>query len=332
MREHPPICTFKGKEPVVCCTDCTIVEDVRNIIFNPKTELLSMTGQKANDKCVNFVDKLDYDCKLNTRANYTRVFDPNSNCYEIGVNTETMPVVMPAPRESYLALLGYGNDINTAQWLCAGTIISEKFILTAAECLTKENVGSVRYVAVGIQKRTDPPRLWPKYNVKRIIAHPEYQPPSRYNDIGLLETTETITFSRAVLPACLHSDPNSTEVFAEANILVFDKNGNDQGSLKQVTLRQFDEFQCSIFYPPHAKLAKGYSDASQICYGDTKGPVDSCQMDSGSPLMATSKLFECAASILGVTSFERTCGTAGSSGLFTKVIHYIPWIESIVWS
>lgn len=48
--------------------------------------------------------------------------------------------------------------------------------------------GQVKYIALGILKRTDPPEFWQIYNVKRIIAHPGYKSPSKYHDIALLET------------------------------------------------------------------------------------------------------------------------------------------------
>ncbi|CAH1642496.1 unnamed protein product [Spodoptera littoralis] len=55
------------------------------------------------------------------------------------------------------------------------------------------------------------------------------------------------------------------------------------------------------------------------------------QSDSGSPLLYRRRAFHCTRLILGVMSIDRTCGPTGSSGMYTKVTQYIPWIESIVW-
>ncbi|KAJ8708939.1 hypothetical protein PYW07_013543 [Mythimna separata] len=53
--------------------------------------------------------------------------------------------------------------------------------------------------------------------------------------------------------------------------------------------------------------------------------------DSGGPLQTTNEFAWCAYTILGVTSFGRQCGISAGSGMYTRVYHYVPWIESVVW-
>ncbi|XP_050559846.1 serine protease snake-like [Spodoptera frugiperda] len=325
-KQYPPICSFDGKEPIVCCTDCNIVDDIRKIVFNPGAGLLPLTGQKANDKCVDYVNELDYPCKAT--GSFTRKLDPTVDCYRLrsegGSNSKR-----PPRTDFYLALLGYGGDKNTAQWKCAGTIISENFVLTAAHCLVREGLGPVKYIAVGVSNRLDPTG-WQKYDVKGVFPHPEYQTGLKYHDIALIKT-DTIKFSRQVLPACLHSDPetNGTDV---GGVLVWNPTGEDQGKMKVFPTYEFNEVQCSFYYPPHDELPIGFDASSQNCYGDVEKPEDSCQSDSGSPLLLyRRRAFHCTRLVVGVMSIDRSCGTTSSSGLYTKVIHYVPWIESIVW-
>ncbi|CAH1642025.1 unnamed protein product [Spodoptera littoralis] len=54
-------------------------------------------------------------------------------------------------------------------------------------------VGKVRFVAMGILRRTDPPERWHRYHVSRIVPHPDYHAPSKYHDIALLETSTRVT-------------------------------------------------------------------------------------------------------------------------------------------
>ncbi|KAH9635206.1 hypothetical protein HF086_009546 [Spodoptera exigua] len=105
-----------------------------------------------------------------------------------------------------MALLGYGGSMDTADWLCGGSLISDKFILTAGHCISSAVLGKVRFAAMGILRRTDPPERWHRYHVSRIVPHPEYHAPSKYHDIALLETSKRVNFDLHVYPACLNID------------------------------------------------------------------------------------------------------------------------------
>lgn len=44
------------------------------------------------------------------------------------------------------------------------------------------------------------------YAISKIITHPEYKPPSKYNDIALLKLSRKVTFYKHIRPACLYLD------------------------------------------------------------------------------------------------------------------------------
>ncbi|KAJ8708938.1 hypothetical protein PYW07_013542 [Mythimna separata] len=229
----------------------------------------------------------------------------------------------------FKALLGYGDDLATAQWLCGGSIISERFILTAAHCISSPAVGTVKFIVLGIFKRSDPIEPWQTY-VKRIIGHPEYKPPSKYNDIALLETENTIAFNSEVLPACLPLVPEANE---RATATGWGALGHRQGladTLQTVNLVRYDAKKCSELYPKHRHLREGYNHTTQMCYGDTQVAKDTCEGDSGGPLQTSNEFAWCAYTILGMTSYGRQCGISAGSCMYTRVYHYVPWIESVV--
>ncbi|PZC71292.1 hypothetical protein B5X24_HaOG213676 [Helicoverpa armigera] len=259
-------------------------------------------------------------------------------------------VIHYVPWIESVALLGYGEDVESALWLCGGTVISERFILTAAHCISQPRVGPVRYIALGILRRSDPLDKWQRYNVKRVVPHPEYQSPSKYHDIALLETdTEIqfndevsgefikclcfrINFNNDVHPACLHTKGEAEEILTGTGWGALGHRQQLADTLQSLDISRFSEEECKQHYPKYRHLLQGYNHTTQMCYGDRVTVADSCEGDSGGPLQSkTLDEHHCVTTVVGVTSAGKQCGITAGSGLYTRVIHYVPWIESVVW-
>ncbi|XP_059056612.1 serine protease snake-like [Achroia grisella] len=247
-----------------------------------------------------------------------------SNGYDIDGGTDAKSLEFP-----YTALLGYGDDAETREWLCGGAVISSYFILTAGHCTYSRDFGSVTQVSVGLLRRSEQLQF---YKIKNIIQHPDYHPPSKYNDIALLKTEQKIQYNLNVLPACLHSGFPVSDEYATAvgwGALGYIRKNADV--LQKVKLQKFTRVECSKEYPTQRHLKFGVNYTTQICYGDYKQNKDTCQGDSGGPLIAEHSKFPCLQSIVGITSFGKPCGMGGRPGIYTRVAPYVPWIESIVW-
>ncbi|KAJ8705464.1 hypothetical protein PYW08_012510 [Mythimna loreyi] len=248
-KNYPPICSFEGVKPIICCADCVPGNFVN---LDADVDLsYYRTGEKSRDKCLEYFKTLPYPCEGSPEFQVFKHKHREMNCYAIQVSFSVITGGRNAYRDQFphMALLGYGNDMKTAQWLCGGSVISDKFILTAGHCISSPSVGPVKYIALGILKRTDPPELWQKHNVKRIIPHPEYQPPSKYNDIALLETENTISFNVHVLPACLHLNEESDPVADATGWGALGHRKELAEILQTVTLEKFEDAECQQVYP-----------------------------------------------------------------------------------
>lgn len=71
-------------------------------------------------------------------------------------------------------------------------------------------------------------------------------------------------------------------------------------------------------------------DVSQCCAFDPTEKGGACQGDSGGPLQMFPET-ENIATIVGITSFGPDCNPNKLPTVYTRVAHYLDWIEPIVW-
>lgn len=175
-----------------------------------------------------------------------------------------------------------------------------------------------------------------------------------------------IWFNDNILPACLYTDLNdvssdidlivtgwgtvSTERklhclnSAILKILYFVENrvhfclGIERpAQLQKVQLKPIPSSECNLTFLQYNERARlsAFSNGineGQFCAIDprtTGTRADSCAGDSGGPLQmfpSNSKV----ATVVGVVSYGMGCG-GRLPGVYTRVAHYVKWIESYVW-
>ncbi|KAK1942338.1 Trypsin 3A1 [Phytophthora citrophthora] len=180
----------------------------------------------------------------------------------------------------------------------------------------------IRWVSVGshyINGTSDGEQI----KVVSIMNNPNYVPGEFPNDYAILELEKPSSFTPAKLAAADDSDfaPGKT-----AKALGWDKftSGNASitnqlpVSLRGVELPLWDDENCTNISD---------ADSSMVCAGGVAGK-DSCTGDSGGPLVLESDTHDV---LVGLTRFgPGECGSVGEPGVYARISHVRPWIDSIV--
>lgn len=209
-------------------------------------------------------------------------------------------------------------DIRSSRIICGSTIITYKFVISAAHCVLSLSAHNLA-VLVGDHDYTigtESPYS-ELYNVRNIIKHSKYTESTTGYDIALIETFLDIIYSRGVGPACLPWFYVGTS-FMNYNVDIVgwgttEYAGVMSTTLKKVTLKVVPNSDCS------QALRENVYD-NQMCTF-TKGK-DTCQYDSGGGLfLRYSRMF-----VIGIVSYGLPCyGTAPS--VDTRITSFMTWID-----
>nr|CAD7590227.1 unnamed protein product [Timema genevievae] len=350
----PTICSYDKKTPVVCCigesqpTTTTRRTTIRTTVttrrpsVRPTSRPPNFVGTKARRMCQKYSAAvwrvetaptlaLDEDEEFRDRYNVSECVRDSKDLIYGG--EKSLPKEFP-----HMAAIGFGEE-GSISWMCGGSLISERYVLTAAHCMASREKGLARWVRLGdlnLAETTDDARPQ-EFSVVDRLRHPGFKTPSHYNDIALLKLNRDAAFSGYVRPACLHTsldDPTNKAVATGWGLVEWtdDTGSND---LMKVSLPFVPTAQCNNSYKSligGRKLSGGILGDSMVCAGEKLGGKDTCQGDSGGPLQLVVDDPYCMYSVVGVTSFGTTvCGARNSPAVYTRVAHFVPWIEKIVW-
>ena len=95
--------------------------------------------------------------------------------------------------------------------LCSGSILNEKFVLTAAHCVVGDYAPELSEMTVIVgaeqptnQERHQKRRRWiQKQKISSVKIHPQYDYSSAQYDLALVEIEGTFTFRETIMPICI---------------------------------------------------------------------------------------------------------------------------------
>ncbi|XP_039450999.1 serine protease persephone-like [Culex pipiens pallens] len=303
-------CSFDRDQPIVCCQNTTNTVG-GSAISKLGTVLVQRSSSIAERMCDSFPP---------TSALTNHIF----NGIEAALN-----------EFPHMAALGYPAKGEETPFRCGASLISSRFLLTAAHCLSPQKP---TYARLGVVKLIDYDTNDPPVDVviEQTFIHPNYTGRPLKNDIALLLLNRTIT-ENFLHPACLftnYTDPDSDTFLTIAGWGSTDPNDVSTSPIllkANVTTLLRDTCNSTLAQNKSGRRSPNELQESQLCalgrnaQNETTG--DTCVGDSGGPLELVDGRRRY---IVGVTSSGKLCGSRWP-GIYTRVSRYLDWIESIVW-
>ncbi|KAI4456260.1 eg:bacr7a4.3 protein-related [Holotrichia oblita] len=232
-----------------------------------------------------------------------------------------------------IAAVGYpGNTDGEISWECGGTLISERFVLTAAHCCVRVDnklpsmvrLGKIDLVGDldGVTAQDIP--------VDESIVHPEYRHLTKRNDIALLRLTRDAKFDDNVKAVCLNTKPEIGSGLLVLGWGVIDVEVRELSRfLRKLFLEPYDLNKCKQMFSKSPAYTAIYD--TQFCASLDAPGLGPCQGDGGGPILIQNTKDDAATPdiLVGITSFGRGC-RAVIPTVFTRVSSYIDWIEGII--
>lgn len=220
-------------------------------------------------------------------------------------------------------------DEVTYKFLCGGSLISARYMITAAHCFSPIPERPQNYRVVFFSPR---PGFTLERIVEKIMIHDKYNSYSHYYDIAAVRFNRDLL--RPFMPICLPTPTFTGRSFSEkeAHVIGWGSTkfgGPSSKELREVTLPIWSNAECKKVYDPlnSQHIDKGIT-PEQLCAGRKEGGVDACQGDSGGPLMVIDDQKRW--TLVGIVSFGHSCASPNFPGVYTRTDSYLDWIQKNV--
>ncbi|XP_037001023.2 granzyme A [Artibeus jamaicensis] len=233
---------------------------------------------------------------------------PEALCVQIIGGDEVTPHSRP-----YMALI---KGVNGST--CGGALIEDRWVLTAAHCLLNKR----SRVILGAHSRTAHEPEKQIMSVKKAFPYPCYDEHTHEGDLQLVQLQKKAKITKNV--AILNLPKRGSDVkpgtgCQVAGWGVINNQRHMPNGLREVNVTVIDRKTCN---DPHHYDYHPVIGLNMLCAGSPKGGKDSCNGDSGGPLI-------CEGTLRGITSFGKAgrCGDPRWPGVYVLLSQkYLTWI------